>query len=244
MPSRTTTAGVVGLVALAAVLSVVAGVVIAGDGAGASTANQTIVVSGTDTVEASPDAAVVSLSVRAEGADAGAVGQEVANGAADLRSALADFGIAEENIQTQGYQIHQRERPQNGGQETVYVGEQTVEVTLDDVDRVGPLIDAAVAGGADTVGGVRFTLSEDRREELRDEAIRGAIDNARGEATVIANSTELQLGGVQRAVSGQTGFQPYRAELSAGGADAGTEIEPRDVTVSATVEVTFAASAA
>jgi len=209
-----------------------------------STDTRTVAVAGTGEVDASPDAAVVRLSVTARGPDAANVSDEIAAGASQLRDTLADFGVPEEDVQTQHYNIHQDRRPDNGNGEPVYVGEQSFEVTLEDVDEVGSLIDAAVDGGADDVGGVRYTLSSERRDEVRDDAIRTAVEDARGEAAVIADSTNLQLGGVQRAASRETSVNPYHAEVAmAADGGGGTTVDPQDVTVSATVEVTFAATA-
>lgn len=242
MPSR---AVVVGLVALVTVLTVAAGAVLAADANGPGESdNKTITVAGSGEIDAEPDAAVVQLSVTARGGDAANVSDEVADDAADLREALAAFGLDDEQIQTQRYSIHERPESRDQPGETVYVGQQTFEVTLEDTERVGPLIDAAVDGGGDNVGGVHYTLSEDRRDRIRDRAIRAAIGDARGEASVIADATGLRLGGVEHASSRETNVLPYRAELSAADGGSGTDIDPRDVTVTATVEVTFDATPA
>jgi len=234
---------IVATLAVATVLTLAVGAGVAATGTdGNSSDRRTIAVAGSGEIDASPDAAVVQLSVTARGPDAANVSDQVAADAARLRQTLADFGVPEENVQTQRYVIHETSRPESGDGRSVYVGEQAFEVTLADVDQVGALVDAAVEGGADDVGGVFYTLSEERRQQVRDRAIRAAVDDARGEAAVIANATGLGLAGVQRASSQATNVSPYRAEVTTADAGGGTDIDPRDVTVSATVEVTYAAT--
>lgn len=232
------------LAVLATVLAVAAGTAFAmDDGATPNTHNKTISVAGNGEIDAEPDAAVVRLSVRAEGPDAGSVSSLLADDADELRSTLSEFGIPEENVKTAHYFVREDHRTRDRPNETRYVGEHSFEVTTENVDRVGALIDAATSGGADDVGGVSYTLSEDSRELIRDEAIRSAIDNARSEAAVIANATDLEITGVSAASTQQSNVVPYRAEAVLQSGDGGTQIDPRDVTVTATVHVTFDARA-
>lgn len=232
------------LAVLAAVLAVAAGTAFAmDDGSTANTQNKTISVAGNGEIDAEPDAAIVRLSVGAEGSDAGSVSSQLAEDAEQLQSTLSEFGIADENVQTTRYYVREDHRTRDQPNQTRYMGEHSFEVTLDDVDRVGALIDAATDGGADDVGGVRYTLAEDSREEIRDEAIRNAIANARSEAAVVASATDLEITGVAAASTQQSQVRPYHAEAVEMAADGGTEIDPQDVTVTATVHVTFDARA-
>lgn len=229
---------------LVAVLVGAAGTAVAvGSGDGQST-NRTITVAGTGDVKVAPDAAVVRLSVTASGSDAGNVSDAVATDAAALREALQAFGLDEEDIRTVNYDIHSdRDRPGSGP----YEARQTFAVTLGDVDRAGALIDAAVDAGADDVHGVSFTLSADAREQARDEALRNAVENARGEATVLAAASDLQVGGVHAVSTTGSDVRPYRMEAVAFAGDGGgasTRIDSRDVTVTAQVEVVFGAEGA
>jgi hypothetical protein len=59
-----------------------------------------------------------------------------------------------------------------------------VEVRLDDIDRVGVVIDAAAAGGATTITGIRFDVRN--RAQLERDALRQAVADARGRAEAAA----------------------------------------------------------
>lgn len=243
-PAMSTSRKLLVLALAVAALTVAAGTALAvSHDAADRSGNSTVSVAGSGEVEVAPDQAVLRLSVTATGSDAATVNDQLASGASELRATLSDLGIAEENVQTMHYNVREdRQRPEGNG-ESQYVGEHAFEVRLDDVDRVGEVLDAAVQGGADDVDGVRYTISEATRDDLRDEAIRAAVSDARDEASVIADASALELGGVLSASTGGTDVRPYRTEFAQTAGDAGgTTIDPRDVTVSASVEVTFAAS--
>lgn len=102
--------------------------------------------------------------------------------------------------------------------------------------------DLAVGAGATGVDGVRFTLSDERRAELRAAALDCAMSTARTDAEGIASAADLSVTGVRQA-STDAEFVPYpvaRFEDAAGGG--GTVIQPAPVRVTATVEVTYTAA--
>ena len=235
------------LAVLATLLVGAAGTAAAADGGGAAPENRTITVAGSGDVDVAPDAAVVRLSVEASGTDAGNVSDTLASKAERLRETLQDFGIDDADIQTRYYDVR-TDRP--GGDRdgaARYVGQQSLEVTLSDVERAGDLIDAAVDGGADEVHGVRFTLSEDERADVRDDALRAALENARDEADVLATASALEVTGIQSISTTGADVRPYHAEAvayAAGDGGAATRIDSRDVTVSASARVVFTAAEA
>lgn len=237
----TSTRSLLVVAVLVAAVAGVAGSALAGHDAGAH-GNETITVRGSGDVAVAPDSAVVHLTVAERGTNATAVGETVAADAADLREAIADLGIPEDAVRSVGYDVHSdREPGSEGGQE--YVARQRFEVTLADVDRAGMVIDTAVATGADEVHGVRFTLSEDARADARDEALRNAVGTAREEATLLADATGLEIDGVRSVSTTGTDVRPYRLDAAAVAADGGgTDIDTRDVTVSASVHVVYAAN--
>ena len=231
------------LAVLATLLVGAAGTALAVDGGGAAPENRTITVAGSGDVAVAPDAAVVRLSVEASGPDAGNVSDTLASKAERLRATLQDFGIDDADIRTRHYDVRTDRRGGDGAER--YVGQQSLEVTLSDVERAGDLIDAAVDGGADEVHGVRFTLSEDERAAVRDDALRAALENARDEAAVLATASALEVTGVQSISTTGADVRPYHAEAVAyagGDGGASTRIDSRDVTVSASVRVVYTAA--
>ncbi|QLH80881.1 SIMPL domain-containing protein [Halosimplex pelagicum] len=194
----------------------------------------TVSVSATGSVTAEPDRAVVDVAATAEADNATAATDRLADTVTTLRDALTDENLSVESVDTTSYSVFQR--TDNGT--TTYVARQSFAVTTDDTDAAGAVIDTAVANGATEIGGVAFAVSEDRRQELRADAIDEAVDDARAQAEAVADSTDLALGNVRSVSTGDgSGFLVQRA------ADAGTTVEPSPVSVSATVEITYNATA-
>jgi uncharacterized protein YggE len=241
----TSTRSILVVAVLVAALAGVAGTALAVGQDANAPGNESISVTGSGDVSVAPDSAVVQLTVGASGTNASSVGETVAADATDLRAALADLGIPDDGVRSVGYDVHSDREPREPGSEpgAQYAARQRFEVTLDNVDRVGEVIDTAVANGADEVHGVRFTLSDDARAAARDEALRNAVTNARDEATLLADATGLELDGVSAVSSTGTNVRPYRLDAAAVAGDGGasTDVDTQDVTVSATVHVVYAA---
>ncbi|HXY76013.1 MAG TPA: SIMPL domain-containing protein [Steroidobacteraceae bacterium] len=80
-----------------------------------------------------------------------------------------------------------------GGEPTIsgYTATNVVQVTLDDLGKIGSCIDAATQAGANHVQGIQFTLRDE--EAVRAEALRQAAIKARAEAQVLAGTLGLKV---------------------------------------------------
>ncbi|WP_135852329.1 SIMPL domain-containing protein [Halorussus salinus] len=204
---------------------------------------ESISVSASGQAEADPDQAVLQVAVLASGDDANAVRERLAENATRMREALRNAGVTDDRVRTVQYSIDQQYREENGERRPAgFRGIHAFEITLSNVDRTGPVIDAAVSNGAAQVQSVELTLSEERRREVRADALRNAMDNARADADVIAESANLSVSGVHTVSTGDVGFSPVRAEALTAQADAGTQIASGPVTVTAQVSVTYNAT--
>ena len=89
---------------------------------------------------------------------------------------------------TPNYQYHP-----NGGEPTIdgYTALNVVQVTLDDLGKIGAVIDAATQAGANHVQGIQFTLRD--QDAVRAQALREAVLRARGEADVLAAALGLKV---------------------------------------------------
>lgn len=211
-------------------------------------ADRTITVNAVGGADAPPDRARIRVAATATGDDPAAIRDELAADADALRGALESVGLTEEDYETTDYRItEERRRPTPEHEvpdgEPTYRGVHAFEVTLEDPDRTGEVIDAAADSGAE-IGNVEFTLSEERREELREEAIENAMNDARSQADTIATHGDLHVTGVQKVDARQRHYGPVRYELEAadGGAASGTVIDTGDVSVEYEVTVTYNAT--
>lgn len=239
---RKLTAIVLATVVLLSVLGATAAGAHGGNGQAANesansnaTAGATVTVSATGTAAAQPDQAVVYVAVTAEAPTAGEATTRVANNVSRLRDSLDSETLSVMAVETVDYQVGE----ETGENETTYVARHAFAVTTDEPNLAGDVIDVAVNAGADEVGGVRFQLSEDRRQEVRADAIDAAVTDAQVQAEALSNSTGLTLGEIQSISTGGGPGAPPTLEA----ADAGTQIDASPVSVSVTVQVTYNATA-
>lgn len=232
--------------ALALVVIATAGVATALAPAASDSPARQIQVSATDEVSAEPDRALLRVGVLATADDAATARDRVAGNVTALRSTLEDLGVPDDRVETAHFDIdEERDREEAGP--TRYRAVHAFEITLADTDRVGEVIDGVVDSGANRIQGVSFTLSEERRHDLRQEALEGAMDRARTEADTLAASADLQVGDAASITASDVDVSPYRVEREAMETDdagASTTIESGAVDVSASVDVVYNATAA
>ncbi|MFB6151097.1 MAG: SIMPL domain-containing protein [Haloarculaceae archaeon] len=247
MQSRTALAGAAVLAAVL-VTAGIAGALTTGGGAPAQVQQQqasmsdTITVTGSGMVQAEADRAVVRLGVLATGDDISAVRERLAENVSQMRDALAEMGIEGDQIRTAHYDISSEARygaPSEG--EPKYRAVHAFVITVNDTGDVGQVIDTAVNNGASEVDGVQFTLSPEKRQQLRQDALESAMESARTEASTLAGAEDLSISGVDRISSTDYNRVPYRVETAAlaSGDGAATTINSGPVTVSASVTVVY-----
>jgi uncharacterized protein YggE len=162
-------------------------------------------VSGDSTVQAQPDTAIVTLSVVTQARQASeAQQQNAAQTDAVIKALKSAVGTSAE-IKTSGYSLQPQRVYKEGQLPTItgYEARNSVTVTLNDLKKVGAVIDAAGQAGSNDISGIAFTLRQDR--PALDRALSEATKEAVGKAQVIAQA----LGGrVSRIVEVQEdGFQ-------------------------------------
>jgi hypothetical protein len=179
------------------------------------------------------------------------VRDELASGAERLRTALDDLGV---DYETARYAIEARdesprpyeeEKPSESAEAPPYRGIHSFTVTVDDTDSVGSVIDAAADAGAE-VNRVELTLSAERRETLRDQAITNAMNDARSQATALADAGGLTVTDVASIEASHSRYRPVAYETAAadsGAAPANTVIDSGEVSVTYDVQVTYNATA-
>ena len=166
--------------------------------AGSEAIVRTIAVGGQGEAKGTPDQAHLSAGVVTEGksaADALGANSRAMNG---VFATLKRLGIPDKNIQTSNFNVTLQYPPynQNGPQpEHRIVGYQvsnTVTVTVDGIDHVGPALDALVASGANDVSGISFGIADTK--PLEQKARRDAVADAMAKARTIADAAGVRLG--------------------------------------------------
>ena len=226
-----------GLLGAALGLSIPSAAQTPGDGG----AERTVTVSGTATVRAMPDEAVVSLGVQTEAEDADAAMNQNATRMAAVIRAILEAGVPREDVATTNVSLYPSYGP-DGTAVTGYVAGNQVDATVRDLREVGQLIDAAVDAGANSVNGITFRLSDE--SEGLDDALREAVDDARGKAEVLADAAGAGLGRVVSITETASGFPPpvYDEEQAMAADARATPVIPPEVETQVSVTVTWSLS--
>jgi uncharacterized protein YggE len=192
-------------------------------------------------IQAKPDQAKLTVGVvtQAQTAQAAAA-QNATQTQATLDKLRPALGTAGE-IHTSGYSLNPNyQYPRDGGQPTItgYTASNTVEVTTSDLAGLGKLIDVVVAGGANRIQGVQFTVKNEA--PARAQALGEAVRQARANAEAMAAAMRLQLGIVLSLEQGSPQVvRPVVRQFAAAAVAAPTAIEPGTVEVRATVTLTM-----
>lgn len=158
-----------------------------------------IVVTGEGEVTAKPDQARLSAGVVSQAQTATAALS--ANTAAMNRvfAALKQAGIADNKIQTSNFSVSPQYPPYrpNDPQPRTITGYQVsnqVSVTVDDLAKVGPILDALVKSGANESYGLSFSIADPKpfAKQARAAAVADALDKAK----TLADAAGLTLGPV------------------------------------------------
>ncbi len=209
-----------------------------------------ITVSGTGSVTTAPDEVIISVGVQTTHTDPVTAQQENAQKTSAVISALKKLGIASEDIRTSGYRMYSQTPDDYGpfsGKKEVYVVSNAVTVTYNDVSRAGEIIDAAVMNGANNVNSVRFTISDEKAQSLRAQALIAAVKQARGDADTLAGALGVTITGVQDVMTyGSSTPMAYADTMSYDNRGestkfyAPTPIEAGTLDVTATVTIVYA----
>ncbi len=125
-----------------------------------------------------------------------------------------DVGVTTRAAQSQDA-ASQNAYHSNGEEPTItgYSAVNVVQVTLDDLAKIGTVIDSATLAGANHVQGIQFTLRD--QDAVRAEALRQAATRARAEADVLAAALALKVVRVLSVEENSPRVVPVRAYMGA-----------------------------
>ncbi|MXO74444.1 DUF541 domain-containing protein [Altererythrobacter aerius] len=197
----------------------------------------------TETVKARPDIAEVSAGVTTQAPTAVEAMRANAQAMDKVVQRIRALGIAADDVQTTGINLGAQYDYDQTAQRQVFRGYQAsnrVSVTLRDVKRTGPVLDALVAAGATDIGGPSFSIDDDSAP--RAQARKAAFDRAQAQATEYARwagYTGVRLLSISENVS-PVRPMPYERAMVASQMDAkATPVEPGLVGTTVNVAVTF-----
>jgi uncharacterized protein len=197
-----------------------------------------IVTSGEGVVRRTPDRAFVVIAVEAYSKNPRDAQRQNAEAMAGVQQRLAQARLPKDAIRTLGYTLDQEyEVVQNARVPRDFVSRNSIEIRIDDLSRVGEVIDLVVRGGATSVGSLRFDVGD--RTTLEREALRLAVADARARAEAAATGAGLMVDKVLRVEDNREPGGVPRPVMSMKAMEA-TGIEPGLIEVRARVTITAA----
>ena len=144
-------------------------------------APRTLSVTGTGKAVMTPDIAYISIGVHTEESTAAEALQENNTRAQRVMDTLEKFGVEEKDIRTTNFSVYLSKRYDDNGHvvSTTYVVNNTVYVTVRDLDSLGGLLDAVVKSGANDIDSIQFDVSD--KSAALAAAQKAAVENARAQ---------------------------------------------------------------
>ena len=159
-----------------------------------------IVVSASGSVDAAPDMAVLSMTVRREAKTARAALDQNNADMNKVIAALKGQGIAERDLQTGGFSISPKmSYPNRSAADRTprlvgYTVQNTLTVRIRDLSRLGKVLDQSVSLGVNQGGGIRFT--NDKPAPIIEQARTRAVKAAMSKAQTLAAAAGVGLGDI------------------------------------------------
>ena len=217
-----------------------------------------ISVSGTGTVSATPDQGQIAFTVRIQDVLAANAVSKQAAIMDKVMAGLTAEGIAKEAITTSAYSLNpvynQTEyckegycvpvpvRTATSGEIIGYEAIQSIQVTVDDLSRVGNVIDKIVQAGVTQIDYIGFSFKDATYNSLRAQAYKKAVADARGQADAIVGATGGFIVGIASLSTNYWGpiYVAQTKDLSGAVVPPSTPVVPSgSITVTAQVNVVY-----
>ena len=163
-----------------------------------TTPQRTLSVTGTGTINMVPDIAYINIGVHTEKPTAADAVAENNTQTQQVVDALKGAGVDVKDIQTTNFSIYSNTQfdPQtNQKVGTTYVVDNTVNVTVRKLDKLGDMLDTTVKAGANSVNSIQFDVA-DKSQALK-QARDLAVKDAQTQAQELSTTAGITLGSVQ-----------------------------------------------
>jgi len=204
---------------------------------------RTLNVNGIGQVYLTPDIAYINIGVNTQGpsaSDSVTTNKEQSNAVIE---AIKDAGVNAKDIHTTNFSIWSNPQYDDLGQisGTTYVVDNTVNVTMRDLDKLGDLLDAAISAGANSIYSIQFDVAD--KTAATKEARASAVADAKVQAQELADAAGVSLDVIQTINFFDNSPYPYYEGKGGGGGDgiasAAVPIQPGQLTIAVTVSLTY-----
>ena len=186
--------------------------------------------------------ATVSAGVVTQAPSAQAAMQGNADKMNAVMDALSSAGIQTRHIQTSQlslnpqYDYSNRQKPRITG----YEARNTVSARSENLDQVGPMLDALVGAGANNINGINFSIKDSAA--AKSDARKQAVSEAGRKAQEMAEAANVNLGRIlEMRETGHNMVQPQaNMRMMAMEASTSTPVSGGEQAISVTVTLTYA----
>lgn len=203
--------------------------------------NPVIELSVSEQVDSAPDTAMFSTGVETKAKTATEALRQNSVQARAVINRLKSLGISEKDIQTTGINLradydYDQESRQN--RFVGYVVSNQVSATVNDISKLGQILDAIVSSGATNLNGPSFSISDDSK--LKDLARERALANGKARAMSYARSegySGVRVLSISEGMSHQSEAPMMRMEASA--ASSTPPVAPGQVGTVVSLNITY-----
>ncbi|HEY1632417.1 MAG TPA: SIMPL domain-containing protein [Rhizomicrobium sp.] len=155
-----------------------------------------ITVTGQGLAKATPDEAMLSAGVQTNARTAATALADNARAMNAVMATLKNAGIPERDIQTSGFSVAPQYSQNNNANTAPHLAgyqvSNTVTVVVENIDKTGPVLDALVASGANSIGDIDFAIKDTKA--LLNDARAAAVADATARAQLLAHAAGVTLG--------------------------------------------------
>lgn len=212
----------------------------------AANAGMTISVTGNSSVTYKPNMAQINVGVITTNEEVNQAQNENNLATNDLINKLTEFGLDVNDISTSSYYVYPlnyfNSYLENDAEIHGYTVENSLLITIRNLDHIGDILDIAIGNGANSIHGITFSNSNEESYYL--EALQNSIIDATNKANAISNTIGYELGDkiyITEETSPNFHTNLNRATTLTYDNLSGTVpiIAPNDLTISASVNLVF-----
>lgn len=199
-----------------------------------------VATEGRASVKVTPDIAWLTVTAETRAARTADAQKQNAIALDNVRASLRTAGLSDEAVKTRSYSVEPQMQYTDGKSKVIgYIARQSLDVRIDDLSKLGAVIDAAGGSGATSISDIRYDVKDRANIELKllGDAVRDGMKRA-GAMAAGAGKEVSMLWRIDEQRFSNNQPQPMYRMAAGVAADQSTQISPSDLEIRATVNIT------
>lgn len=199
-----------------------------------------VATEGRASIKVTPDIAWITVTAETRALRTADAQKQNAVALDSIRASLRQAGLADEAVKTRSYSVEPQMQYTDGKAKVIgYVARQSLDARIDDLSRLGAIIDAAGGSGATSISDIRYDVKDRANIELKllGDAVRDGMKRASAMAAGAGKEVSMLWRIDEQRFSNNQPQPMYRMAAGAA-ADQSTQISPNDLEIRATVNIT------